>query len=316
MPKRTNYPTGFKTLYYTSKDPVHFLPFSRCRTGGKHHDSWMDRGFGNNCQECQSWNIWKDFCMKLFIDKNTGIPLDYPTDGYIGHNGNNFIEIKHDELELNPEYTDSIIDKEIFMDRFNKEFFEKFWVMPDEPVAEESVDNSNIQHFSQDLIKLKLDSGIEWLDAAFKILGLDPSDTIGPKTEGPQSRFYRYVAGDFKGEYRSYPAKSLSHPNARYCFGRFIKGTKYNSHIELAKDIALQNWEKLEELVSPSFVPETLVKNDNVGITGESIEQITEKAILVTGYGWLPRSKVKFSKGKMWIPTWLANKAKEAKKES
>ena len=74
----------------------------------------------------------------------------------------------------------------------------------------------------------------------------------------------------------------------------------------------MENWKELGALVDPEFMPDELPQNDNVGITGEAVEQITEKAILVTGYGWLPKSKVKFAKGKMWIPAWLAKKAKEA----
>jgi hypothetical protein len=165
--------------------------------------------------------------------------------------------------------------------------------------------------FTQADIKAKLDLGHEWLDAAFAELGVDPADLKKKaKHEGPRSRFYRYVTGDFSKEKKQYAPKSLVHPNARYCFNRFIKGTEYKSHMDLAMQIALDNWEALGALLQPGFTPKLLATDDMVGITGEAVEQITEKAFLVTGYGWLPKSKCKFKNGKLWIPAWLDKKAK------
>ena len=309
-----------KSLWYISKDPVQFYAFSRCRAGGNHHDSYMDMGFGRNCTGCYDWNEWRDMARNWFVDLNTGLPLPYPNDGYVIPFAHGFKHVSYDDLIEYPELADQLVSKEDFAERFNAEFFQKHNIIAHGPALEdeptEEVDTSEIiSPFDASMIEAKLNEGIQFVDAAFKILGLDPSDTVGPKTEGARSRFYRYVTGDFSGESKSFPAKSLAHPNARYCFGRFIKGTEFKSHIDLAKSIALENWKELGALVDPEFTPEELPQNDNVGITGEAVEQITSKAILVTGYGWLPRSKVKFAKGKMWIPAWLAKKSKEAQGE-
>jgi len=171
-------------------------------------------------------------------------------------------------------------------------------------------ESSEIIIFPQD-IAAKLEQGYEWIDAAIKILGLDPADeNVAPKAESARSRMYRYVTGDFASEGKSFKAKSLSHDNAFYCLSRFVKGTEYKTHIELAKAIIMQNWKEMLPLMEEGFKPERLPVNDNVGISGASIEQITEKAYLVTGIGWIPKSQAKFSKGKLWVPAWIVENKK------
>lgn len=170
--------------------------------------------------------------------------------------------------------------------------------------------------YTQADVEAKLNSreARQWIDTFMLAIGMDPADAEkSGKEEGPRSRFYRYVTGDFKSEGKNYPAKSLSHKNAFYCFSRFVKDTEYKNHLELAKEIILENWEKAGEALeigTPIELPTRPESDKLVVVEASQIESITMKAFLVTGYGWLPKSKVKFKAGKLHVPAWLAKNAK------
>lgn len=162
--------------------------------------------------------------------------------------------------------------------------------------------------------KLNSKEAIKWIDTFMLAIGMDPSDSEkSGKEEGPRTRFHRYVTGNFKSEGKNYPAKSLGHKNAFYCFSRFVKDTEYKNHLEIAKEIILENWEKAGEALeigTPVSLPIRPESDKLVVIEATHIEAITVKAFLVTGYGWLPKSKVKFKAGKLQVPAWLAKNAK------
>ncbi|MBC8149747.1 MAG: hypothetical protein H8E97_00500 [Bacteroidetes bacterium] len=160
--------------------------------------------------------------------------------------------------------------------------------------------------FTKDDIIAKIEADPKYLDHAFVILGKDMEDPQGART-----RFARFVAGDFLDEGKNYKAKSLSHNTAAKCFYRFIKDTSYKSHLSLAKDIAIDNWGLLEELLTVECY--RLPSTDDVWLQHAKITNMTEKAMEVDGWGWLPRSQIKFIKGKLVIPAWIAQKILDKK---
>ena len=160
--------------------------------------------------------------------------------------------------------------------------------------------------FTQDDIRAKIDEHYKYLDHAFALLGKDPMD---PK--GPRSRFARFVTGDFKDEGKNFRAKSLQHDTAGRCFYRFIKNTSYKSHVDLARDIVLDYWEHLEDLLEAECY--ALPKRDDVWLDRAVILGVSSKAFNVEGWGWLPKSKIKFVKGKLVIPAWIAQNIMDKK---
>ena len=162
--------------------------------------------------------------------------------------------------------------------------------------------------FTQAQILAKVDEDPKYLDHAFVLLGKDLSS---PKSA--RSRFARFVTGDFADEGKNFRPKSLQHKTAARCFYRFIKNTEYDSHLELARDIVSDNWEQLEELLTADCY--ALPKVDDVWLDKAVITNMTSKAFEVEGWGWLPKSKVRFVKGKMVIPAWLAQSILENKEE-
>ena len=79
--------------------------------------------------------------------------------------------------------------------------------------------------------------------------------------------------------------------------------------MELAKEIALNHWKSLGDLLTVKCYK--LATSDDVWLDGAVILNMSSKAFQVEGYGWLPKSKCKFVKGKLVIPGWLAQSAKE-----
>jgi len=162
--------------------------------------------------------------------------------------------------------------------------------------------------FTQSDVLAKVDEHYKYLDHAFALLGKDLSD---PK--GARSRFARFVTGDFKDEGKNFRPKSLQHKTAGRCFWRFIKNTEYDTHLELARDIVSDCWEQLEELLGCECY--ALAKQDDVWLDKAVITNMSAKAFQVEGWGWVPKSKVKFIKGKMVIPAWIAQSILEKKGE-
>ena len=162
--------------------------------------------------------------------------------------------------------------------------------------------------FTQADVLAKVDEDPKYLDHAFALLGKDMSEPKSART-----RFARFVTGDFADEGKNFKAKSLQHKTAARCFYRFIKNTEYDSHLELARDIVADNWEQLEELLTADCY--ALPKVDDVWLDKAIITNMTSKAFEVEGWGWLPKSKVRFVKGKMVIPAWLAQSILEKKEE-
>tara|TARA_Y100000593_G_scaffold85136_1_gene161760 strand:+ start:695 stop:1726 length:1032 start_codon:yes stop_codon:yes gene_type:complete len=167
----------------------------------------------------------------------------------------------------------------------------------------------NAAAFTQDDVLAKVDEHPKYLDHAFALLGKDPTDP-----QGARSRFARFVTGDFKDEGKNFRPKSLEHKTAFRCFYRFIKNTEYDSHIELARDIVAENWEDLEELLEAECY--SLPKIDDVWLDRAVITNMSAKAFQVEGWGWVPKSKVKFIKGKMVIPSWLAQSILDKREEA
>ena len=156
-------------------------------------------------------------------------------------------------------------------------------------------------NFAKTDIEEKLKANIKYLDHAFKILGKDEDN------KSPRTRFYRFVTGDYSDEGKKYKPKSLSHIKAERCFGKFcLEG---QSVLELAEEIAISNWSKLEELLTAQCY--SLPATDDVWLKGAVILNMSAKALQVEGYGWLPKSKCRFVKGKLVIPGWLAQSIKE-----
>ena len=164
--------------------------------------------------------------------------------------------------------------------------------------------NSTTSSFTQEQVLAKVDEHYKFLDHAFALLGKDDS---APKSA--RSRFARFVTGDFADEGKNFRAKSLQHKTAAKCFYRFIKDTEYETHLDLARDIVADNWEQLEELLTAECF--ALPKVDDVWLEKAVITNVSEKAFQVEGWGWVPKSKVRFVKGKMVIPAWIAQKILE-----
>jgi len=162
--------------------------------------------------------------------------------------------------------------------------------------------------FTQADVLAKVDEHYKYLDHAFALLGKDLSDA-----KGAQSRFARFVTGDFKDEGKNFRPKSLQHKTAARCFYRFIKDTEYDTHLELARDIVSDSWEQLEELLECECY--ALAKQDDVWLDKAVITNMSAKAFQVEGWGWVPKSKVRFVKGKMVIPAWIAQSILEKKGE-
>ena len=162
--------------------------------------------------------------------------------------------------------------------------------------------------FTQADVLARIEEDQKYLDHAFVILGKNMEDPQGART-----RFARFVTGDFQDEGKNYKAKSLSHNTAAKCFYRFIKDTSYNSHLSLAKDIAIDNWHLLKELLTVECY--RLSSTDDVWLEHAKITNMTQKAMEVEGWGWLPRSQIKFTKGKLVIPAWIAQKILDKKEE-
>lgn len=160
--------------------------------------------------------------------------------------------------------------------------------------------------FTRADILAKIEEDRKYLDHAFALLGKDMEDPQGART-----RFARFVTGDFLDEGKKYRAKSLFHKTASKCFYRFIKDMHYKSHTDLAKDIAMDNWHLLEELLTVECY--RLPSTDDVWLEHAKIINMTQKAMEVDGWGWLPRSQIKFVKGKLVIPAWIAQKILDKK---
>jgi len=176
------------------------------------------------------------------------------------------------------------------------------------PVLVEGINISPVLTFTQADVLAKVDEHPKYLDHAFALLGKDMSEPKSART-----RFARFVTGDFKDEGKNFRPKSLEHKTAFRCFYRFIKNTEYDSHIELARDIIADNWEQLEELLEAECY--SLPKMDDVWLNKAVITNMSAKAFQVEGWGWVPKSKVKFIKGKMVIPSWLAQSILDKKEE-
>jgi len=176
------------------------------------------------------------------------------------------------------------------------------------PVLVEGINLAPVHAFTQTDVLAKVDEHPKYLDHAFALLGKDLADP-----QSAQSRFARFVTGDFKDEGKNFRPKSLEHKTAFRCFYRFIKNTEYDSHIELARDIVSENWEQLEELLEAECY--SLAKMDDVWLDKAVITNMSAKAFQVEGWGWVPKSKVKFIKGKMVLPAWLAQSILDKKGE-
>jgi hypothetical protein len=176
------------------------------------------------------------------------------------------------------------------------------------PVLVEGINLAPVLAFTQADVLAKVDEHYKYLDHAFALLGKDLSDA-----KGARSRFARFVTGDFKDEGKNFRPKSLQHKTAARCFYRFIKDTEYDTHLELARDIVSDSWEQLEELLECECY--ALAKQDDVWLDKAVITNMSAKAFQVEGWGWVPKSKVKFIKGKMVIPSWIAQSILEKKGE-
>ena len=176
------------------------------------------------------------------------------------------------------------------------------------PIAE-YLSSETPTSFTQADVMAKVDEHPKYLDHAFALLGKDMSEPKSART-----RFARFVTGDFKDEGKNFRPKSLEHKTAFKCFYRFIKNTENDSHIELARDIIADNWEQLEDLINAECY--SLAKMDDVWLEKAVITNMSAKAFQVEGWGWVPKSKVKFIKGKMVIPAWLAQSILDKKEQA
>ncbi len=223
-------------------------------------------------------------------------PGDELTQGLI--NGMTFVPIaeyqaKHTSVPLSEEDLNSVGFREMTQEEKVQKFDELFGSIP---------------AFTQADVLAKVDEHPKYLDHAFALLGKDMSEPKSART-----RFARFVTGDFKDEGKNFRPKSLEHKTAFRCFYRFIKNTEYDSHLELARDIVAENWEDLEELLEAECY--SLPKMDDVWLDKAVITNMSTKAFQVEGWGWVPKSKVKFIKGKMVIPSWLAQSILDKKGE-